>query len=191
MIINNSESSVHDFIDALSSCFKLRDLGEAKYFLGLEIARSFQGISVCQRKYVLELLEVTGFLGCKPSSVPLDPGVKLTKDAGTPLTDPTSYRKIVGKLMYLHTTRPDISYSVNTLCQFSHDPRDVHLKAAHKVLRYLKGSVGQGLFYAADSSFDLHGYTDSDWGTSTDDRKSISGYCMFIGDSLVSWKSKK
>lgn len=109
MIISNSESSEQDFTAALSSCFKLRDLGEAKYFMGLEIARSSQGISVCQRKYVLELLEVTGFLGSKPSSTRLDPSLMLTKDVGIRLTDPTSYRKIVGKLMCLHTTRPNIS----------------------------------------------------------------------------------
>ncbi|CAA7043465.1 unnamed protein product [Microthlaspi erraticum] len=139
----------------------------------------------------LELLEVTGFLGSKPASTPLDPSLKLNMEMGTAFPDPTSYRKIIGKLMYLHMTRPDIFYAVNMLCQFSHDPRDVHLKAAHRVLRYLKRTVGQGLFYAANSAFDLRGYADADWGTNTDDRRSISGYCMFIGDSLVSWKSKK
>lgn len=117
--------------------------------------------------------------------------MKLTKEVGVPLTDPTQYRKLVGKLMYIQITRPDISFAVNKLCQFSHDPRDIHLNVVHKVLRYLKGTVGQGIFYPADTNFDLRGFSDADWGTCTDDRRSVTAYCMFIGESLLSWRSVK
>lgn len=93
--------------------------------------------------------------------------------------------------MYLAITRPDIAYTLTKLCQYSSAPREAHLKAAHKLLCYLKGTVGQGLFYAADGSFDLRGFADADWGTCPDDRKSVTGYAMFLGDSLVTWRAKK
>ncbi|XP_019084390.1 PREDICTED: uncharacterized protein LOC109125983 [Camelina sativa] len=93
--------------------------------------------------------------------------------------------------MYLQITRPDISFAVNKLCQYSHAPRDTHLIVVHQVLRYLKGTVGQRLFYAADNKFDLRGFSDADWGSYTDDRRSVTGFCIFIGGSLVSWRSKK
>ncbi|KAG7546558.1 Retrotransposon gag domain [Arabidopsis suecica] len=191
LIVSNSDAAVAGFIEELKMFFKLRDLGTAKYFLGLEIARTDEGISICQRKYILELLSLTGFLGSKPSAAPMDPSVKLRKDVGVPVSDPSAYRKLVGKLMYLQLTRPDIAFAVNTLCQFSHDPRDIHLTAVHKVLRYLKGTAGQGLFYPVDDTFDLRGYTDADWGTCKNNRRSVTGYCMFIGNSLVSWRSQK
>ncbi|XP_033148503.1 uncharacterized mitochondrial protein AtMg00810-like [Brassica rapa] len=182
---------IQKFITGLQAHFKLRDLGTAKYFLGLEIARSSKGISVCQRKYILELLSTTGFHGAKTSTIPMDPSIKFLIEEGVPLSDSSSYRKLIGKLMYLHTTRPAISYAVNTLCQFSHAPTDIHLNAAHKVLKYLKGTVGQGLFYPADNKFDLRGFSDSDWAACKDTRRSVSGICMFVCDSLVSWRSKK
>lgn len=186
MIVSNSDNAVTQFTTELKSYFKLRDLSAAKYFFGIEIARSAKGISICQRKYILELLSTTGFLGSKPSSIPLDTSVKLNKEDGVPLTDSTSYKKLVEKLMYLQITRHGIAYAVNTVCQFSHAPTSVHLSVVHKVLRYLKGTVGQGLFYPADDKFDLKGYTDSDFGSCTDSRRCVAAYCMFIGDSLVS-----
>lgn len=163
-----------------------------KYFLGLEIARSKQGITICQRKYILELLEETGKMACRPSSIPMDPGVKLFYDPKVPLIDdPTVYRRLVGRLMYLTITRPDITYSVNKLCQFASTPQAVHLQAAYKVLHYLKGTIGLGLFYSATSDLVLKSYTDADWNSCLDTRRSTSGFCMFLGSSLISWKSKK
>ncbi|XP_022569788.1 uncharacterized protein LOC111212509 [Brassica napus] len=191
LIVSNQDSLVVEFKCALQAHFKLRDLGEAKYYLGLEIARSAEGISLCQRKYTLELLSTTGFLASKPSTIPLDPIVKLSKEEGTLLPDGMAYRKLVGKLMYLQITRPDICYAVNTLCQFSSAPREPHLNAVHKLLRYLKGTVGQGLFFSTDNNFDVRAFSDSDWGTCKDSRRSVTGYCIFVGDSLVSWRSKK
>lgn len=118
----------------LQSHFKLRDIGALQYFLDLEIARYAKEVSICQRKYTLELLDEVGFLGCKASSIPLDPSIKLSKDAGTLLENPKTYRKLVGKLQYLAITMPDIVYALTTLGQFSAAPRDTHLQAVHKVL---------------------------------------------------------
>lgn len=187
MIANSDDAAVDVFKAELHSHFKFRDIGPLKYFFGLEVARSAKGISLCQRKYTLKLLDEVGFLGRKPSSIPLDPYIKLSKDVGVLLENPKTYGKLVRKLQYLAITRPDIAYALTTLGQFSAAPRDTHLKVVHKVLRYLKGTVGQGLFYAASSNFALRGFADSDWGACIDTRKSIFGYAMFVGDSLVSW----
>ncbi|XP_013594420.1 PREDICTED: uncharacterized mitochondrial protein AtMg00810-like [Brassica oleracea var. oleracea] len=121
----------------------------------------------------------------------MEPNQKLSKENGVLLEDVKQYRKLVGKLQYFTNTRPDIAYAVSKLAQFSCAPTDVHLKAVHKVLRYLKGTIGQGVFYGVEDNFDLRGFSDSDWGGCPDDRRSVTGYTMFLGNSLVSWRSQK
>ena len=130
IIASNDQAAVDNLKSALSKRFKMKDLGALKYFLGLEVARSAAGISICQRKYALELLSDAGYLGCKPSSIPMEPNLKLTQSDGDLLADPTSYRRLIGKLIYLTITRPDLSYSVNRLSQFLAAPRTSHLQAA-------------------------------------------------------------
>ncbi|KAL9858130.1 putative RNA-directed DNA polymerase [Arabidopsis thaliana] len=141
----------------------------------------------------MELLEETCLLGCRPSTIPMEPSLKLTQHNNSEpvLEAPEVYRRLVGKLMYLTITRPDITYAVNRLCQFSSSPKASHLKAAQKVVHYLKGTIGLGLFYSSKSDYCLKAYTDADWGSCVDSRRSTSGICMFLGDSLISWKSKK
>ena len=192
VIASNNDEVVDQLKNALKQSFKLRDLGPLRYFLGLEIARASHGISICQRKYILELLDETWLLACKPSTIPMDPSIKLRADSKEPLlSDPGLYRRLVGKMMYLTITRPDITFAVNKLCQFSYAPTATRLKAAYKVLHYLKGTVGKGLFYSATSDLVLKVFTDADWGSCADTRRSTSGYCMFLGSYLISWKSKK
>jgi len=191
IIASSSSTATASFTAALKESFKLRDLGPLKYFLGLEVARTSAGISICQRKYVLDLLDETGLLGCKPSSIPMDPSQKLNLETGDLLTDVEMYRRLVGKLMYLTFTRPDITFAVHKLCQFTSAPRQPHLTAVYKVLHYLKGTIGQGMFYSANSDLKLKSFSDADWGTCTDSRISVTGFCMFLGPSLVSWKSNK
>lgn len=191
IIASTRMEDAQGLVEKLASAFQLRDLGVPKFFLGIEVARSSEGISINQRKYVLDLLEATGFSDCKPSSIPMEPNQKLSKEEGVVLEDRRQYRKLIGKLQYLTITRPDITFAVSKLSQFASEPRDTHLKALHKVLRYLKGSIGQGLLYGTDNNFDLRAFSDSDWGACTDDRRSVTGYAMFLGNSLVSWRSKK
>ncbi|KAL5557871.1 hypothetical protein UlMin_034082 [Ulmus minor] len=192
VIIASSDSTAIIHLKAdLNTLFKLKDLGDLKYFLGLEIARSAAGICLSQRKYVLDLLSDFGYLGCKPASTPMKPNLQLSLEDGENVSDVSMYRRLIGRLLYLTLTRPDISYAVNRLSQFLSKPKVPHLLAAQRVLRYLKRVPGQGLFYPADSSLQLTAFTDSDWARCPDSRRSVTGFCVFLGHSLVSWKSKK
>ncbi|RVW32163.1 Retrovirus-related Pol polyprotein from transposon RE1 [Vitis vinifera] len=168
-----------------------KDLGKLKYFLGIEIAQSSSGVVLSQRKYALDILEETGMLDCKPIDTPMDPNVKLVPGQGEPLGDPGRYRRLVGKLNYLTITRPDISFPVSVVSQFLQSPCDSHWDAVIRILRYIKSTPGQGVLYENRGHTQVVGYTDADWAGSPTDRRSTSGYCVFIGGNLISWKSKK
>ncbi|KAL6311931.1 hypothetical protein AAG906_013204 [Vitis piasezkii] len=191
IIASNNQGAIADLKSELNKLFKLKDLGDVKYFLGLEIAKSSIGICVSQRKYVLDLLSDFGYLGCKAASTPMEANVKLSMDEGVDLPDVSLYRRLLGKLLYLTLTRPDISYAVGRLSQFISRPKLPHLHAAQRILRYLKGNPGMGLFFPSNSELRLMAYTDSDWARCPDSRRSVTGFCVFLGNSLVSWKSKK
>ncbi|KAK2991896.1 hypothetical protein RJ640_011585 [Escallonia rubra] len=182
---------IHKLKQYLDQKFHIKDLGKLKYFLGIEVARSTSGVSLSQRKYVLDILSESGLLGSKPSSTPMDQQHKLTPDAGSICSDPGQYRRLVGRLLYLTITRPDISYAVHVLSQFMHAPRQPHLDAAFQVLRYLKGAPGQGILLPANSSLTLRAYCDADWAGCPSTRRSTTGYIIFLGSSPISWRSKK
>ncbi|KAK3025978.1 hypothetical protein RJ639_040952 [Escallonia herrerae] len=175
----------------LQTKFRTKDLGQLKYFLGLEVTRSKKGIFLSQRKYVLDLLVETGKAGTKPCNTPMNPSVHLTKDDGDCLDDPEKYRRLVGKLNYLTVTRPDIAYAVSTVSQFMSEPTVKHWAALEQILCYLKGAPGLGLLYSNHGHSYIECFSDADWAGSKLDRKSTTGYCVFVGGNLVSWKSKK
>lgn len=117
--------------------------------------------------------------------------MKLSSETGGDFVDAGAYRRLIGRLMYLQITRPDITFAVNKLSQFSTAPRQSHHQALLKVLHYIKGTIGQGLFYSSKAEMQMQAFADSDWGSCHDSRRSTSGFCIFLGTSLLAWKSKK
>lgn len=147
VLAGNDLDEIQLIKNSLHNVFGIKDLGILKFFLGLEVAHSAKGITICQQQYCLDLLNETGTLGCKPSSIPMDPSQRLHRDDSEPYVDASEYRALVGKLLYLTSTRPDISFTVQQLCQFLDSPTATHFKAAHKVLHYLKPALVQVYFF--------------------------------------------
>ena len=144
------------------------------YFLGMEVWQNADGIFLEQGKYEVEILKRFGMMDCKDITTPMASNMKLLSDASSELVDAMMYRHMIGSLMYLMNTRPNICFAVNTLSQYLTDPRHVHLTAAKHILRYLKGTVDYGLKYKTDQRINLEGYVDLDWAGSAIDRKSTS-----------------
>ncbi|XP_026437143.1 uncharacterized protein LOC113335250 [Papaver somniferum] len=191
IITGTDDNFICSLKSRFASNFSIKDLGRLQYFLGIEVSRSPKGIFLCQRKYVLDILKDSGLTGARVSSFPMDTHIKLLPTDGKDLTDPISFRRLIGRLLYLTVTRPDITYAVNYLSQFMQHPRTNHLDASHRVLHYLKGTIGHGIFLSSSSVLSLHGYTDSNWAGCPITRRSTTGYFVSIGFSPISWKSKK
>ena len=151
---------------------------------------SSKGLFLNQRKYVIDLLQDADLLHSKAVATPLDSKLKLA-DNEEALESPTNYQKLVGKLIYLTITRPDIAFAVSLVSQYMHAPTIQHLGMVKRILRYLKGSIGRGIVMRNNGHTNIMGYSDSDWAGNALDRRSTTGYCMFVGGNLVSWKSKK
>lgn len=162
-IVRNNIEEIEKLKKFLNEKFKLKDLGQLKYFIGLENARNEQGISLNRRHYALQLLKDTSFLASKPSSTPIDANVKLRKESGELLDDPAQYKRIIGQLLYLTITRPDLSYSVTYLNQFMSSPRIPHLNVVHWELQYVKNTVGQRPFFKAENPITIKAFADADW----------------------------
>ncbi|GJZ54151.1 ribonuclease H-like domain-containing protein, partial [Tanacetum coccineum] len=187
-------SKIEKFKVFLKTKFMIKDFGKLKYFLGIEVVDTEKGICLNQRKYVLDLLSEYGMLACKPAKTPLPSKLVISNEATEkdPVLDNiTDYQKLMGKLIYLTNTRPDISYVVHCLSQFMHSPLKSHLKTTFKILRYLKGCPSLGIHIVRTSGMFLNAFSDADWAKCVITRKSVTGYCVFLNDSLVSWKSKK
>jgi len=166
----------------LKNKFKLKDLGDLKFFLGIELSKSKIGIFICQCHYVLSLHEDCGMLACKPFVVHMLPNLHLHNNSGTPIADPATYRHLIGRLLYLTISRPDISYTVHKLSLFVSKPFTEHMAAANILLRYLKHTVGQGILFKSASDCNIHAYVDADWGSCMDTRRSTIGFCIFLGN---------
>ncbi|KAL1190609.1 Retrovirus-related Pol polyprotein from transposon RE2 [Cardamine amara subsp. amara] len=191
IISGSSAALIAKFKHYLSSCFHMKDLGALRYFLGIEVARGPQGVYLCQRKYALDIISETGLLGVQPVSFPLEQNHKLAIAEGKPLLNPSPYRRLVGRLIYLVNTRPELSYVIHILSQFMNAPKPDHWEAALRVVRYLKNSPGQGILLRANTEMKLTAWCDSDWSGCLTSRKSLTGWFIQLGGSPLSWRTKK
>ncbi|XP_028085437.1 uncharacterized protein LOC114286470 [Camellia sinensis] len=130
-------------------------------------------------------------LGSRPCDTPLEPGQKLSEDQDGDPVDRGRYQRLVGKLIYLFHSRPDIAIAVSMVSQFMHALRTSHLEAVMRILRYLKASPGKGLYFSKHDHLSVEAFTDANWVGSITDRRSTSEYCTFVGGNLVTWRSKK
>ncbi|CAM8941546.1 unnamed protein product [Rhodiola kirilowii] len=193
VIAGSCPTTVSRIIQRLSELFPVKDLGQLHYFLGLEVRYNSEGLTLTQRKYTLDLLHRANMENCKSTSTPMSITEKLARDSGHPLTsdDTVKYRSIVGGLLYLTLTRPDISFAVNKVCQYVSKPTNEHWEAVKRILRYVKGTIDTGLKFRRSSLTRLSIFTDADWAGCSDDRRSTGGFAIFLGPNLISWSAKK
>ncbi|XP_071708909.1 uncharacterized mitochondrial protein AtMg00810-like [Rutidosis leptorrhynchoides] len=174
VLTTSSEQLRLRLMSSLSREFAMKNLGPLHSFLGINVTRSSNGLFLSQAAYAKTIIERAGLEGCNPVSTPVDADRKLGSKQGRPYADSTKYRSLAGALQYLTFTRPDISYAVQQVCLHMHDPKEVHMNA-----------------FTSSCSTDLIAYTDADWGGCPDTRRSTSGYCVYYGDNLISWSSKR
>ncbi|KAI3759044.1 hypothetical protein L6452_06617 [Arctium lappa] len=180
-----------EFEELMHQRFKMSSMGELTFFLGLQVQQKSDGIFISQSKYVQDILTKFGFSDSKPASTPMETHKQIIADLEGEDMDVHHYRSMIGSLMYLTASRPDIMFPVCVCARFKVRPKQSHYQAVKRIFRYLKGQPRLGLWYPHDSSFDLLAYSDSDLGGANLDRKSTSGGCQFLGARLVSWQCKK
>jgi histone deacetylase 1/2 len=193
IVTSSSDKAISALLHDLNGDFALKDLGDLHYFLGIEVKKIPNGLLLTQAKYAADLLAKVGMKDCTTTPTPLSSTEKLSLTDGSPLgaNDITKYRSIVGALQYLTLTRPDISFSVNKVCQYLHAPTTAHWTAAKRILRYVQGTIHVGLTFQRSSSSLLSAFSDADWAGCLDDRRSIGGFAIFLGPNLVSWSARK
>jgi hypothetical protein len=187
----NDEVMLSDFKNSMLREFDMTDLGKMRYFLGIEVLQKYDGIYICQRKYALEVLRRFGMMESNSVGSPIVPGFKISRNEDGNTVDETYYKQLVGSLMYLTATRPDMMFVICLITRYMTRPMEIYLQAAKRALRCLKGTVNYGIHYKRGGEGELLAFTDSDYAGDMKDRKSTSGYVFLMGSSVVSWCSKK
>jgi transposase InsO family protein len=190
VLTGNTPSCLDQLIQQLSTVFDLKDLGPLHYFLGLQVTRSSSGLFLNQAKYATDLLKKHHMLDSKPAKSPSCPNTRLSLHEGDLLPDPHGYRSLVGGLHYLTFTRPDISFSVHQVCQYMSAPTTVHLAAAKRILRYIRGTLFHGVAFTP-GPLHLSAFTDADWAGDPDDKRSTLGFLVYLGSNPITWSAKK
>jgi len=191
IIVSSVPAAITELLQLLGTDFEVKDLGSLHYFLGIEVIPVKDGLLLSQQKYIRDLLNKTNMADAKPVNSPVSSSSTLSAFTGDPMEDPSLYRSTVGSLQYLSLTRPDLAFAVNRVCQFIHRPTKLHWQAVKRILRYLKHSITHGLLLHKNSSTSIQAYSDADWVGCPDDRRSTGAYCVFLGNNLISWSSRK
>lgn len=189
--IGTNMQIVEEFKQSMMKEFEMSDLGLMKYFLGIQVKQAKGELFISQEKYIKDMLQKFQMDKSKPVTTPMALNEKLKQDDGVEKADAKLYRRLVGSLIYLNNTRPDIIHAVNVVSRYMQEPSKLHYAAVKRILRYLQGSQRQGIKYVKEEKNELVGYSDSDWAGSIDDRKSTSGYIFCLGSKIISWSSKK
>ena len=171
--------------------FEMSMVGELTFFLGLQVKQKKEDIFISQEKYARNIVKKFGLDSKKHASIPMSSSTKLNVDSSGVEVSPTLYRSIIGSLLYLTTSRSDIAFSVGVCARYQATPKESHLIAVKRIIRYINGAPNYGLWYSKDSNACLAGYSDADWAGSVDDRKSTSAGCFYLSNNFVSWMSKK
>ncbi|KAD7478171.1 hypothetical protein E3N88_01307 [Mikania micrantha] len=182
---------IAEFKHGMKIAFEMTDMGFLEYFLGLEVFQNSKGIFLGQKSYVVNLLKKFGMSNCNIEATPVNVLEKLQMEDGQDKVDAELYRSLVGGLIYLTHTRPDLAYAVSLVSRFIQSPSKNHFGAGQRILRYVAGTTNFGVWYKKDAPITLIGYSDSDWASSIDNRKSVSAYVFMLGTGAVSWCSKK
>jgi hypothetical protein len=188
---STNQKSCEEFSRVMTQKFEMSIMGELNYFLGFQVKQLKDDTFISQTKYTQDLLKRFGMKDAKPAKTPMGTDGHVDLNKGGKSVDQKAYRSMIGSLLYLCASRPDIMLSVCMCARFQSDPRECHLVAVKRILRYLVATPCFGIWYPKGSTFDLIGYSDSDFARCKVDRKSTSGTCQFLGRSLVSWSSKK
>nr|GFB51905.1 uncharacterized mitochondrial protein AtMg00810-like [Tanacetum cinerariifolium] len=171
--------------------FEMSMIGEMTFFLGLQVNQSPCGIFINLSKYVLEILKKYGMESCDPVGTPMEIKYKLDLDKNGTSVDAMKYRSMIGALIYLTSSRPDIVHATCLCPRYQAKPTEKHLKEVKRIFRYLQGTVNTGLWYSNDFGFELIGFSDADYAGCKDTFKSTSSGAQFLGEKLVRWSSKK
>jgi hypothetical protein len=188
---STNQKSYEEFRRVMMQKFEMSMMGELTYFLGFQVKQLKDGTFISQTKYTQDLLKRFGMKDAKPAKTPMGTDGHVDLNKGGKSVDQNAYRSMIGSLLYLCASRPDIMLSVCMCARYQSDPKECHLVAVKQILRYLVSTPCIGIWYPKGSTFDLIGYTDSNYAGCKVDRKSTSGACQFLGRSLVSWSSKK
>jgi Reverse transcriptase (RNA-dependent DNA polymerase) len=191
IIAKNDREKMHRLEEKLSQEFEMKNLGRLEYFLEIKIMRSKEGIFLSQKNYVFDFLKELGMLECKPIDNSMVPNTKFEVKPDQIPKNMKRYQILVGRLIYLSHTRPDITYVVGVASQFMHSSSKEHMDMVIRIVKYLNGSTGRGILFKFHGHIDIMGYSYVDWAESNTDKRSISGYFTFVEGNLVTWKRKK
>ena len=181
LVTGSTVAFIEEFKQNMMKIFEMTNCGEMAFFLGMEIKQDEKGVFISQKKYAKEILKKFHIENCKPICTLMFQKLKLCKEDGAEKVDETGYKSLVCCLMYLTATRPDILQTISVLSRFLHCASEVHFQAANHVIRYVKCTLGYGVWFKHNQEFNLHGFFDSDQGGSLNDMKSSLGYCCTFG----------